>query len=167
MKKLIPIFILFLAIPIFLFNFWNIIPIKYKDLIVYYSEEFDLSEELVCAVIYTESGFDETAVSSAGAMGLMQVMPSTAIEISNRLNCDKFDLLNPKDNIRFGCFYLRYLLDYYDEDIVLALCGYNAGFNKVDDWDFMGDIEKIPYAETKSYVKKVMKYMKVYGTVYF
>lgn len=167
MKKVLPLAIFVVIVPIFLCSFWNIFPIKYKGIIVEYSERYDLPPELVSSLINAESGFQSDAVSGAGAVGLMQVLPSTASEIARKCGAKDFDLLNPKTNIEFGCCYLRYLLDFYDGDVVYALCSYNAGLNNVKYWDFDGDIEKIPIEQTKNYVKKIIKNLTIYKQFYY
>ena len=91
---------------------------------------------LVAAVIYQESKFDADAVSSSGAVGLMQLLPSTGQGIADRTGGDSWtpeDLHNPELNVRYGSWYLRHLLDKY-EDEELALAAYNAGQANVDRW---------------------------------
>ncbi len=167
MKKYLPFVILVVVSALFLCSFWNIFPIKYKGVIVEYSERYDLRPELVSSLINAESGFRSDAVSGAGAVGLMQILPSTASEIAKRCGTQDFDLFNPRTNIEFGCCYLRYLLDFYDGDVVYALCGYNAGINNVKHWNFDGDIEKIPVEQTKNYVKKIIKNLTIYKQFYY
>ena len=167
MKKFIPLLLVLIIVPIFILSFWNIYPIKYKDLIVEYSGKYDLSPELISSIINAESGYNEDSVSSAGAIGLMQVLPSTAVEIANKLSYDEFDLYNPRTNIEFGCYYFRYLLDYYNDDVVYSLCAYNAGLNNVKYWDFDGNIDEIPVEQTKNYVKKIAKNIQVYKVFYY
>lgn len=167
MKRFVPFFIFIALVGVFIFSIWKIFPIKYKDLIVEYSVRFDLSPELVSSLINAESGYNDSALSYAGARGLMQVLPSTADEVAGKLNLTDYDLFNPNDNVYIGCYYLKYLLDYYNGDVVFALCGYNAGINNVKYWDFGGDIEKIPVSQTKNYVKKILRHIKIYKLLYY
>jgi soluble lytic murein transglycosylase-like protein len=83
--------------------------------------------ELVLGVIQVESSFDPSARSSAGARGLMQLMPRTAESLARRLGRDRFDLEDPEFNIEAGTAYLAYLLRRFDGDLSLALAAYNAG----------------------------------------
>ena len=145
--------------------FYPFYPLKYFSEIRMYAEEFDLKPEFVASVINAESGFDERAVSSKGAIGLMQLMPSTAQEIAEKLEFDNYSddmLYDPDVNIRFGCYYLRYLSDRFQDD-TLVLASYNAGMGVVYKWlnnekySSDGELIKIPYKQTDEYVKKVNK----------
>jgi soluble lytic murein transglycosylase-like protein len=110
--------------------------------------ETRVSPELLHAVIRAESGYNSTAVSHAGAGGLMQLMPGTAERYGVR---DRFD---PAQNLRGGATYLRDLMQMFDDNLPLALAGYNAGENAV-----INNGYKIPpYAETREYVKRVLQY---------
>ena len=123
-------------------------------------------EYLVAAVAREESSFNPAAVSQTGAIGLMQIMPSTGRLISKGLGRPSFDskeLFDPEINFAFGSWYLGSLLKRFDNDMVLAIASYNAGPAAVERW--MGVlpvsadefIESIPYPETRNYAKKVLK----------
>ncbi|MFT7722879.1 MAG: transglycosylase SLT domain-containing protein [Roseateles sp.] len=107
--------------------------------------EFQLSPALVLAVMAQESNFDPLAESPKKAQGLMQLMPDTAA----RFRVTR--LRDPSQNIRAGMAYLRWLLAYFEGDVMLALAGYNAGEGAVDRY-----LGVPPYAETRQYVRKIM-----------
>jgi soluble lytic murein transglycosylase-like protein len=113
--------------------------------------QYGVDKSLVKAVIHAESGYDPNAVSSKGASGLMQLMPKTAesLKVSN-----SFD---PRENIRGGVRYLKFLLDTFKGDVELALAAYNAGLNRVAQY---GGVP--PFTETRNYVAKVLQYKKLY-----
>lgn len=123
-------------------------PDDLTDIIRRHAAQFRLDEALVRAVIKAESNFNPKAVSHKGAVGMMQLIPSTA-----RL-MNVHDPLNPEENIRGGSRYLRLMLDEFDGNLELALAAYNAGPNAVKRH---GGIP--PYAETRTYVERVKKYM--------
>lgn len=110
------------------------------------SERYGLDECLVKALIEAESRFDNVAVSSKGAMGLMQLMPGTARDMGV---LNPFD---PRENIEGGVRYLKYLLKKFDNDVTLALAAYNAGPEVVKRY---GGVP--PYEETRAYLERVMK----------
>ena len=116
----------------------------YEASIVEHSRRQKVAADLVRAVIQVESAFNPVAVSSKGAMGLMQLMPATAVELGV---ANPFD---PDQNIRGGVRYLRQLLDRFSGNVELALAAYNAGMGNVEKY---GDVP--PFKETKNYVKKV------------
>ena len=116
----------------------------YEASITEHARRQKVAADLVRAVIQVESAFNPVAVSSKGAMGLMQLMPATAVEMGVG---NPFD---PDQNIRGGVAYLRRLLDRYNGNVELALAAYNAGMGNVEKY---GDVP--PFKETKNYVKKV------------
>ncbi len=126
-------------------------PAEFEQLIRTCSEKYGVNPNLVKAVIHAESGYNPNAVSSKGASGLMQLMPGTAKSLKV---ADRF---NPKDNVEGGVKYLRFLLDTFRGDVSLAVAAYNAGLNKVAKY---GGIP--PYNETRTYVSRVLAYMKTY-----
>ena len=110
------------------------LPLRHEDIIRQQSADKDLDPSLVAGVIYAESRFRD-ATSHAGARGLMQITPETANYIAQKSGGTKFeqgDLATPQINISYGAWYLRYLLDRYDGNEVLALCAYNGGEGNVD-----------------------------------
>jgi soluble lytic murein transglycosylase len=152
-------------------------PIKYDEIINEQSNIYNLEPSFVYSVVRAESDFDKDAVSSAGAVGLMQIMPNTfkwLIKLSKSdVNIDESSLFNPNVNIHYGCYYLRILLDMYNQDKTKALCAYNAGMGNVDDW--LDDkekskdgknLDKIPYNETKKYVSNVLAGEYIYNKIY-
>lgn len=119
----------------------------FADTITKASSTYNIPEKLLAAVIKQESNFNPQAVSSAGATGLMQLMPSTA----NFLGVT--DSKDPEQNIMGGAKYLRQMLDKFDNNISTALAAYNAGPGNVKKYNGIP-----PFKETMNYVTKVMKY---------
>ncbi len=150
-------------------------PLVYSDFVESSSSSFGVPKKIVYAVIKTESDFDSTAQSSAGAIGLMQIAPATFEEISGKLgdSYEKGMMYDPETNIRYGTYYLSYLYRYFgDWNVVFA--AYNAGMGTVSGWlddssctDSEGNLVNIPFPETEQYVKKVNdainKYIDLYG----
>lgn len=141
-------------------------PYVYKSYIMKYSKIYALDSGLVGAIIFVESKFDKNAKSNKNAIGLMQLMSSTAESFYNG-DSEEFNekfLYDAEMNIEIGCRYLRYLFNkYYDEVTVLAC--YNAGEKNVLEW--MGDsmyLEKtqIRFKETRKYIEKVQNMKKIY-----
>jgi soluble lytic murein transglycosylase-like protein len=124
-------------------------PGKFEELIQKAAARHNVDPRLVKAVIQAESAFNPDAVSSAGAQGLMQLMPATAEGLGVE------DPLDPRQNINGGVKLLSQLLNRYDEDLSLALAAYNAGPGAVKRF---GGIP--PYQETQTYVKRVLGYYK-------
>lgn len=137
-------------------------------------EKSGVPTSLAYAVMKAESGFRENVVSRAGAVGLMQIRPSTAEFICRRFGVPyRADLLTDGAyNVQVGCMYLSYLLQRFSDEET-ALAAYNAGEGTVrrwlDDPAYSADgstLHEIPYAETCSYVKKVLKFRKIYQFFY-
>lgn len=125
---------------------------RFAPLISEAAEKYMLSDSLVHAVITAESAYDPNALSTAGALGLMQLMPATA----ERFGVE--DRKNPRANVFAGTRYLKLLLGMFDNDLRLALAAYNAGENAVIKYG-----NKIPpYPETQNYVRKVLKFYRQY-----
>jgi len=147
-------------------------PLKYYETVMKYSKEFEVSPELVFAVIKCESGFNDRAVSKAGAKGLMQITDSTATWIALKLGEKDYDIWNADTNIRFGVWLLSYNLKDFGKNEAIA--AYNAGRERVKEW--LSDkalskdgvtLDAIPYPETENYVKKVQKSADNYKKLYF
>jgi soluble lytic murein transglycosylase-like protein len=118
-----------------------------------HSRQHQLHPALIRAVIKAESNFDPHAISRAGAVGLMQLMPQTAVRLDVR------DLYDPDDNVAGGTKYLRQLLDRFHGNLPLALAAYNAGENVVDRYQTLPPID-----ETRQYVRKVLRYYRTFLT---
>ena len=137
-------------------------PLPYGAIVRAGARAEGLDPALVAAVIYAESKFRPTAVSSAGAIGLMQLTPTTAEGIALRTGGTAFrvsDLTDPTINIRYGSWYLHDLFAKY-RSVALALAAYNAGQGNVDRWLAAGD--GIPFPETRDYVARVEQLEQVY-----
>ena len=142
-----------------------VLPLKHEDVIRQQAQEKDLDPALIAGVIYTESHFRHVT-SHAGAVGLMQILPTTADYIAGKSGGTQFeqgDLASPQINIAYGSWYLRYLLDKYGGNEVLAIAAYNGGEGKVDEWIAGAldrgerfEVEAIPFQETREYVGKVL-----------
>jgi soluble lytic murein transglycosylase len=141
------------------------LPLQYPSVIRQQAAAKHLDPALVAAVIYAETKFDPR-MSPAGAVGLMQLMPDTATFLAKRSGATTFstaDLSTPAVNIAYGSYYLRYLLDEYHGNTVLALAAYNGGETNVDSWvrSAHADRERfrigdIPFPETRAYVQRVL-----------
>jgi soluble lytic murein transglycosylase len=141
-------------------------PLEYEQIVVGHAENYDLEPHLVAAVIYQESKFDADAVSESGAVGLMQLLPATAQGIADRTGgagWHERDLVDPELNVRYGSWYLRHLLDKYENE-ELALAAYNAGQANVDRWREEGG--GIQFPETRHYVQRVQELKAIYGRAY-
>ncbi len=148
-------------------------PLKYGETIKKYCIEYELDFYLIVSLINTESSFRASAVSEKGAKGLMQITDSTAKYIAKNLKKKQYDIFSVNNNVEFGCYYMRYLLDRFSVEET-ALCAYNAGEGNVSIWlmdekySIDGErLREIPFAETRTYIKKIYKsyakYEKLYG----
>ena len=153
----------------------RVLPLQYQDIVARYADMYDLEKSLVNAVIFCESRFEPDVVSSADAVGLMQITRETGWWAAEQLGMDaeEMDLTNPDTNIRIGCWYLHWLLQKFDGVTETALAGYNAGHGNVSKWladeTISADgirLEEIPYEETKGYVYKVRLAEKGYRLLY-
>ena len=152
-------------------------PLPYYETVHKYASEYAVPEEIVYAVINTESSFKSDAVSNKGAIGLMQITPDTfewlCTKTTEQEPSTTEDLLyNPEINIKYGTFFLSLLYTEFGVwDTVYA--AYNAGMNRVSEWlkdpeyNLNGKIVNIPYPETEKYVEKVSKAVIVYKKLYF
>ena len=142
-------------------------PLRYSTIVRVHARENHIEPALLAAVIESESKFNPNAHSDAGAIGLMQLTPSTAEGIALATDGTRFhvsDLTDPDINVRYGAWYLRHLLDHYDDNERLALAAYNAGEDNVDRWqrEHVG----IQFEETRDYVAKVERLKKIYRRAY-
>jgi soluble lytic murein transglycosylase len=151
------------------------LPLTNADVIRQQAAEKHLDPALIAGVIYAETKFDPRT-SSAGAQGLMQILPQTAEFLARKSGATTFtvaDLGTPQVNIAYGSYYLRYLLDHYNGKTVLALAAYNGGIGNVDRWvvdarrhDRQMTIRAIPFPETRAYVQRVLHAQSQYRHTY-
>ncbi len=157
----------------------NAYPREYAEYVEAYAEQYGVPETLIFAVIRTESSFDSGAVSSAGAVGLMQMLPETFEWLTDEILFDHLEsgmLYDPETNIKYGTYLLSRYYDRYG-DWRLVFAAYNGGPGNLDKWledpeysDGEGGLKKIPFRETRNYVKKVTDawdmYERLYGEEY-
>jgi soluble lytic murein transglycosylase len=151
------------------------LPLQDQSIIRQQAAEKHLDPALIAGVIYAETKFDARS-SSAGAQGLMQLMPETAQFLARRSGAHTFttaDLSAPEVNIAYGSYYLRYLIDRYHGNTMLALAAYNAGEANVDRWVTAAKdaghsltIDEIPFPETRAYVQRVFQAQQRYRHTY-
>jgi len=148
----------------------------FRDIIEQAAEEYNFDPLLVFSLIRQESFFEGFIISSAGAKGLMQIMPATGEEISKTLNWpvdyNESDLYRPVINIRMGTSYLSRMRTFFDEDIFAALAAYNAGPGNVLKWIEKANndqdlfLEIIPFEETRRYLRNIYTFYRIYETLY-
>ena len=153
----------FLVVFLITLLIYIVFPKKYNDYVDEYSVKYSVEKELCYSVIRCESGFSPNKISKKGAVGLMQVMPSTALWCCEQIGLDyDYELLKtPEYNVRIGIFYLSYLKERFDnvDDVIKA---YNAGETVVRYWN---KNNKSPYKETSEYLKKVKMCMVIYKLI--
>ena len=182
-KKIIILIFSIIIVFVFCFIFKDVIlkmiyQKNYEEIIVKYSEKYQVDENLVFAIIKTESNFDKDVISNKGAVGLMQLMTNTAKEVALKNNIEldvnniEQDLLTPEKNIEIGTKYIGMMIQKYG-NIQVALAAYNAGTGTVDNWIEKGiikadgsDIENIPFKETNMYVRKILRDYEIYAKLY-
>jgi len=150
-------------------------PVKYSEFIKQSAGRLD--HALILAVIHAESKFRPEAVSSKGAIGLMQVTEATAEWMASLMEIDDYKremLTDPEINIAIGCYFLNWLSVYYPDELELALCAYNAGLGNVNRWladerySIDGEsLQVIPFAETEQYIKRVANNKIIYKFLLF
>ncbi len=161
---------------------WNarllriIYPFPYRDIVLAEARERKLDPYLVAGLIRQESQFKADAVSSAGAVGLMQVMPGTGGLLARQMGIHRFDadmLERAEVNLHLGTAFLADLLDTYGGDVPAVLAAYNAGPSRIDRWKQFPEYrdpelftERIPYDETRNYVKIVQRNARIYAALY-
>jgi peptidoglycan lytic transglycosylase len=149
------------------------LPLSNADVIRQQAADKHLDPAFIAAVIYAETKFDPRP-SAAGAQGLMQILPQTAEFLAHRSGATTFrvsDLATPRVNIAYGSYYLRYLLDEYGGNKILALAAYNGGETNVNRWiagahGHSFRISDIPFPETRAYVAKVLRAQRDYRHTY-
>ncbi len=174
--SLIILIILFGILKIQNFILKKIYKTNYSEYVYKYSEENNIDPLLTFAIIKAESNFNRNIKSKSGAIGLMQLMESTALEEAEEVNQEIVvteSLYNPEINIKIGTKYYAKLIKKYNNNMLLALAAYNAGIGNVDKWIQEGiikedgsDIENIPFKETNNYVRKIVRDYKIYKQLY-
>lgn len=151
-------------------------PLKYRDIIEAQAEKYNIDPAFLYGMIRTESNFDPNAESSAGAVGLMQIMPATfdwlQTHKGTEIKLDASALYDPQVNVEYGAYFLSVLEAEYDDETVI-LSAYNAGMGNVDQWlsekEHSSDgvtLYDIPYGETEQYVKNVLESQAMYRRLY-
>lgn len=151
-------------------------PLPHRELVNSAADKYEVDPYLVFSIIRVESKFNHQAKSSAGATGLMQIMPQTGEWIAGKMNIKPYSeelLTQPDYNIPMGTWYLANLNDEFDQRLPLVVAAYNAGRGNVRQWLVDGqwdgtleNVENIPYGETRKYVVNVIKNYQIYQAIY-
>lgn len=150
-------------------------PLKYKEIVFEFADAYGIDRALVFSVIKVESGFNKDAESNSGAIGLMQITPNTAKYLASLQDIEEYDLKDERTNIHFGCYYLKYLTNKFENQDT-AIVAYNAGEGNVSLWlnnsNYSDDkitLKNIPFPESREYIKKIKKtftkYKNLYGNI--
>lgn len=169
LKKFLKYIVIIFAIFILILNISY--PRYYNDEVKLYSNMYGVEENRIFSIIKRESNFNRYAKSNRDAVGLMQLLPTTADEIFDKLkiDSDSRDLYDPKTNIMVGTFYYKMLLDRYDGDHEKALAAYNGGMGNVSRWEKGNHdkfIDNIDFKETYKYVQTIDNNYKLYNVLY-
>lgn len=180
LKKILRFLYVILGVLIFIviaiIVFLQIYPLNHIETVKKYAAKYELEPEFVMAVIKTESGFDENAVSPKGASGLMQIMKPTADWAAEKIEIQDYSynrITEPEINIEIGCWYLRRLMNEHNSDLTLVIASYNAGSGNVSKW--MNDarysktgenLDSIPFEETSKYVERVRINKRIYEYIF-
>ena len=168
MKKIVTACVSVLVIAAFALALWFVIskrslPLDHRENVERWAAEYGVPRELVFAVIKTESRFDPNALSNVGAVGLMQLLPSTADEIARKLGITEYDLYDADTNVRLGTYYLAYLFRNTGSSWKNAVAAYNCGIGRVKLWladksysSGGRELDVIPIDETRRYVDQVL-----------
>ena len=151
-------------------------PKGFEERVRFFSRKYTLDEFLIYSVIREESHFDKEAVSVSDARGLMQLLPSTALETAPKAGLSNFEipqLFSPDVNLDLGCYYLSWLLSIFEGNLVVSLAGYNGGPSSAKTWygkngslDIDEFVEEIPFEQSRNYVKKILRSYAAYEAVY-
>lgn len=150
-------------------------PMAYTDLITAYAEAEGLEPAYVASVIMAESSYRSDAVSSANAQGLMQIMPATGEWIAGKFDESYTEgcLFDPETNIKYGCWYLGFLMRRYDGDMRCSSAAYHSGQGTVDAWlqdaqysDDGRTLKVIPGSNADTYVNRILEYYEEYEKIY-
>ena len=153
----------------------KVYPMEYAPMVRARAGEFGLEPAYVAAVILAESDYDPHAVSNANAQGMMQLLPDTAEWVAHKLGEEYVEgsLFDAEINMRYGCWYLDFLLRRFGGDKRLASAAYHAGQGTVDKWlqnpEYSQDgvtLNVIPYKSTDAYVQRVLRYYEKYAKLY-
>ena len=151
-------------------------PKGFEERVRFFSRKYALDEFLVYSVIREESHFDKEAVSVSDARGLMQLLPSTALETAPKAGLSNFEtsqLFSPDTNLNLGCHYLSWLLEIFEGNFAVSLAGYNGGPTSAKTWyekngslDIDEFVEEIPFEQSRNYVKKILRSYAAYEAAY-